>query len=248
LADLPKEVGPLVLLLALTPGWVYLQLLRRLRPRARSTALTELLEAVAVGLSTTGLAVWAVISLRRPLRPFIVDIDGLVAGTTHTKASLDSLARTIALVLVLAILISGLLHGIQRLRRSPEFHPEGGLWVYAISDRPKGHIPYVGLQMKNGKLLEGELHSISLEDLGDDREIALRGKIRVTVDGQTGRVNLDRLVVPYREIEHVSVLLLKEKQADDRKGAVRAFIRVRMLPMLASLAAIGLLFVLALTW
>ncbi|MEV5967305.1 DUF6338 family protein [Kribbella sp. NPDC051952] len=248
MADLPKELGPLLLLLALTPGWVYLQLLRRLRPRARSTALSELLEAVAVGLFTTGLATWAVISLRRPLRPFIVDVDGLIAGKVRIEHSLDTVARTVVLVLVLAVLIAGLLHGVQRLRRSPEFHPEGGLWVYAISDRPKGHIPYVGLQMKSGKLVEGALHSISLEDLGDDREIALTGTIRVTEHGQTGQVQLDRLVVPYREVEHVSVLLLKEKQMNDRSGMVRSFVQVRMLPLLSSVLAIAALLLIALLW
>jgi hypothetical protein len=113
---------------------------------------------------------------------------------------------------------------------------------------PEGTYPVCRAPDETGKLLEGELHSISLEDLGDDREIALRGKIRVTEGGQTGRIKLDRLVVPYREVEHVSVLLLKEKNANDRKVAVQAFIRIRMLPLLASFVAIGILLVVALTW
>ena len=60
---LPPDAVMFGLLLALVPGWVYLRLRSNVNAGLPRTGLDELLEVIAVGFATTGVAValWALI-------------------------------------------------------------------------------------------------------------------------------------------------------------------------------------------
>jgi hypothetical protein len=64
-------------------------------------------------------------------------------------------------------------------------------------------------------MVEGVLHSLSLDDHGDERDIALQAPIRVT--DASGEMTwslpaLSRLVVPARELRYVTVIEAPERQ------------------------------------
>ena len=117
-------------------------------------------------------------------------------------------------VLTLALVIAYLLYLPLRLTRPAEFRAQGSVWVHALGARPKGRVPWVGLQLKDGKLVEGLLHSCSLsEGPLEERDVALGRLIRVTLaQGQSARcLDLDRLVVPGNEISYIAIVHVRER-------------------------------------
>lgn len=199
----PGDIGGVLLLLALIPGWLYLRLQERLRPPSGTTGLGELLEVVAVGLATTGISAVAVALSPHCLAPFLLDVDAWSAGgdaylRAHVRLALSSLV----VVLLLAVGVAYGLYWLQRRRLPAEFRPQGNVWVHALGARPKGTVPWVGLQLADGRLVEGLLHGYTLDGSTDERDVALSRPIRVTApsgNAPQALQNLDRLIVPDRK-------------------------------------------------
>ncbi len=217
---LPGDIGTVLLLLALIPGWFYLRLQERLRPPTGTTGLAQLLEVAAVGLATTGTSTLVLALVPHRFTPFVVDVDvwsreGSRYLAQHPRLALSS----VAVVLVLAVGIAYGIYCIQRLRLPAEFRPQGNVWAHALGARPKGKVPWVGLQLSDGRLVEGLLHAYSLDGPTEERDVALARPIRITE--RPGEVpkdlgHLDRVIVPDRSIIHLSVIHVP----DGNDGAV----------------------------
>jgi hypothetical protein len=211
----PGDIGGVLLLLALIPGWLYLRLQERLRPPSGTTGLGELLEVVAVGLATTGVSAVALALWPYRFAPILLDVDAWSAGgdaylRDHVRPALGSLVA----VLLLAVGIAYGLYWLQQRRLPTEFRPQGNVWVHALGARPKGTVPWVGLQLDDGRLVEGVLHSYTLDGSTDERDVALSRPIRVTTqpgDAPQALGHLDRLIVPDRSIVHISVVHAPER-------------------------------------
>ena len=185
----PVGLGALLVLLAFVPGWVYLTWTERLQPTARRTDLHELLEIVAIGVATTGPAILAVVLVPHGWIPFTLDVERWAEeGSPYLQDHLRSGALTLFLVLLLALLFARGIYwfGPRRAAPNAEFHLRGNVWTKALGARPKGQLPWVGLQMLDGTLVEGVLHSMSLHE-GEDRDIAVSQPIRVTPAGEATR-------------------------------------------------------------
>jgi hypothetical protein len=211
---LPDSLGVLVIVLALVPGWLYLRLRERRRPPSSATGLSQLLQVVAAGLLTTGISVLVlslVLSLIPHRRlPWLIDLRAWGAlGDDYLRHNVRNSVISVAVVLVLASLAALALDRLQRSDSSDRFHPESSVWGQALGNRPNGTVPWVGLKLRDGPLVEGVLHSLSFghEDQ-DERDIAITRPIRVTdEDGGSAReVEIDRVVVPGREIQYISVI------------------------------------------
>jgi hypothetical protein len=206
---LPDSFGVLVIALALVPGWLYLRLCERVRPPSSATGLTQLLEVVAVGLLTTGISVFLLSLIPHRWLPWLIDVETWAAvGNDHLRHNIHSSVISVAVVLGLASLAAFGLYLLQSSGSSDRFHPESSVWGQALGVRPEGTAPWVGLQLRDGPLVEGILHSLSLgQENQDERDIALTRPIRVTDDGDLARwVQIDRLIVPAREILYISVI------------------------------------------
>lgn len=214
---LPTGLSAFLLLLVFVPGWAYLAWMERVRPAAGRRGLSELLEVVAMGVATTGPAILLLILIPHRALPFTIDLEQWADGGAEYLASdLDGLAWSAVLVLGVALLMAYLLYRMQRRGRSKEFHPEAGVWARALGARPRGKVPWVGIMLKDGRLVEGVLHSFTLNDIGDDRDVALGKPIRVTETGQSVAVNLpalERFVVSAREIEYMTVVEAPEARS-----------------------------------
>jgi len=213
---LPTGIGALLLLLIFVPGWAYLSWVERVRPAAGRSGLSELLEVAAMGAATTGPAVLLLVLIPHEWLPFTLDLEQWASGNDHPRDDFRGAAWSVALIFAFAMCIA---YGLYRLRTrglSKEFHPEAGVWAQAIGQRPRGKVPWVGVQLIDGRLVEGLLHSLSLDDAGDERDIALGRPIRVTGSGESAPTELpelDRFVVPAREVKHVTVIEAPEAAA-----------------------------------
>jgi hypothetical protein len=139
----------------------------------------------------------------------LIDLEAWAAvGNDHLRDNVRTSLISVGVVLGLASLAAVALHLLQRAGSSDRFDAESSVWGQALGRRPEGTVPWVGLELRNGQLLEGVLHSLSLghEDQ-DERDIALTRPIRVTDKGQLARsVQADRVIVPAREILYISVI------------------------------------------
>lgn len=213
---LPGGITVGIIALALVPGWLYLRLSGWLRPSSEETTLRELLEVFAIGLATTGVGVLILILAPHDRVPFLLDINAWARqGNGYLRQNIRPAALSAAAALLVALTVAVLLYLAQRLRQSAEFRPQGSVWVHALGARPKGKLPWIGLQLNDGKFVEGVLHSYSLTEGGaEERDIALQRPIRVShePDGQTQLLDLDRFIVSCREIAHITVIHVPERR------------------------------------
>lgn len=208
-----------LLMLALVPGWVYLRLRQRHTAIVQTPGLAQLLEVLAVGLVTTGSAVFLFALLPHAWLPFTVDVDAWAEqGNGYTRANPRVVLTTGAGVLFIACAGSWLLDRAVRRQRS-ELYLGPGVWVYALRQRPKGTLPYLGVMLQDGTFAEGLLHSCSLE-ASEGRDVALSAPIRITDPGQSisRPVQVERLVLPERDIRYITVLHVPEDRQTPNNG------------------------------
>ena len=211
----PATLGALLLVLALVPGWLYLRLVERLQPPSRTSGLHQLLEVLAVGVATTGVSAMAVVLIPHRLLPFVLDVPAWVAkGDGYLRMHVRPAASAVALVFAVAVLLAYGLYRLRARRKPAEFSSQGDVWIHSIGERPVGKHPYIGLQLNDGRLVEGPLHSFTFGAETGKRDIALSRPIRVTAKGGAAPQplpNLDRLVVPESKIEMITVILAPAK-------------------------------------
>ncbi|MGY4767546.1 DUF6338 family protein [Kribbella sp. CWNU-51] len=210
---IPSGLAALLVVLALVPGWYYLRLTSRLRARTKTSGLQELLEFVSVGALTTGTAILIVVLIPYRLHPWTLDVDQWTSdGATYLRDHARNAGWSVVTVLLLALVIATLLYVLQRQWKSSEFRPDGNVWVHSLGTRPKGTCPWVAVRLQNGQLVEGVLHSYTIEDLGGDRDIALCWPIRAAAsDGADPKwLSLDRFIVSRDKIDYISVTHLEE--------------------------------------
>jgi hypothetical protein len=144
------------------------------------------------------------------LLPFVLDVPAWVRnGDEYLRTHVRAAVWGVALVFVVAVLLAYGLYRLRGLRKPAEFSSQGDVWIHSIGERPAGKHPYVGLQLNDGRLIEGPLHSFTFGAEAGKRDIALSGPIRVTEQGSLTPVtlsNLDRLVVPEAKIESITVI------------------------------------------
>jgi Family of unknown function (DUF6338) len=206
----PVTVTALLVVLALVPGWVYLRLVERLRPRSTGTPLNQLLEVVAVGGITTGLSAFLVAVLPHPWLPFLLDVGAWAErGPDYLRVHWRSAAGSVALIFGLATMIAVGLYLARARSKEPEFVSHDN-WVQSLGVRPPDKAVWVGLELEeDGSLVEGQLYSYSLDDDPTKRNITLTKPIRFR-QGRAGQIhempNLDRLIVPAGKITFISVI------------------------------------------
>lgn len=202
---LPGSGLALVALLSLVPGWVFLRLRQRHTPVHQAAGLGQLLEVLGVGLATTGTAAVVLVVVPHRWLPFLADIDAwALEGGAYAAAHPRNVVASAAALLLLACGIAAAADRLTRRERT-EIRLGPGVWVHALRERPRGTEPYVALALNDGTLVEGLLHSFSLEPC-EVRDVALRAPIRVTpVGAARGRVAVERVVVPEREIRYITV-------------------------------------------
>lgn len=202
------DATALVILLGLVPGWVFWSLRSRHVPRGSRSTLSEVLELLAVGVLTTGVALfgWVLVDGLR-LRWLLSASGWASGGGTYITRHLLQAAYTAALVMACACAaalgLSKLVH-----RGKGTHDPDGIVWWNAFQDNAAGQWPYVGVMLDNGVLVEGLLTGFTTDNTaGTGRDLSLKAPIRVTPDGASAgiRQQVDRIVIPERVTRFVTV-------------------------------------------
>lgn len=187
-------------LLSLVPGFVFLRISERARkPRAQSQLL-ELLEVVAVGAATTGVAgvCWITIIPGGFYRLFV---SGPASG-----ADLREAAWLLLWVLIQAIALAVLLAFALDSFTQDRFAPSVWHGTLARSRVPAGHIPHVLIELVDGTQVEGTLAHYTMADDVAHRDVALLGPvITVTFEGNHHRRRYDSMIVPGEQVRTIAL-------------------------------------------
>jgi len=203
---LPSGALTVVLLLALVPGWVYLRLRSTANAALPRTGLDEIFEVLAVGFATTGIAValWALIPADMSR---LADIRSLARdGTAYWTSHPQRIAATGLVVLVLAL---GLAYALFKVTQTGEStYVRETVWAGALGWRD-GRYAWVGLMLRDGRLVEGQLLTYPVGDEHEHRDIALQRPIRITQPGSASAIatELDRLIFNESDIKYVTLVL-----------------------------------------
>ncbi|MCU1621300.1 MAG: putative rane protein [Frankiales bacterium] len=205
---LPSATLTAAFLFALVPGWTYLRLRSSRSASLPRVGLDELLEVVAVGLATTGvaLAIWAVVpaSLSR-----LADVTALARGPDgYVEAHVRRLTVTMLVVFVLAEVLALLLVSV--IHRGPRpHHVRETVWAGALGRGRGDRFTWIGVELRDGRLVEGQLLAYPTGDEHEMRDLALQAPMRVT--REPGRVAeplaYDRLILAEQDIASISVAL-----------------------------------------
>lgn len=201
-------------LLALVPGWTYLRLRSRRDPALPRTGLDQTLEVVAVGLMTTGLAaaLWALLpaSVTQLLDVARLAGDG---GGDYARTHVRRGVATVLVVLVVAELLAYALFLAFHRDGKRQFRRET-VWAGALGNRPPGR-PWVGVDMRDGRLIEGWLLAYPTGDEHEHRDLALQATpnapIRVTRPGEPARVlAVERVILAEADIADITMTVIPE--------------------------------------
>lgn len=194
--------------LGLLPGWIFLVKREKHLRGATRSGFGELLQVavVGVGLTGTALLIWSIIS--EAIAPFgFVSLNELArAGGPYLAAHPRHVISTLALVLSAACLLAVLLAGYIYRSLHDAYKP-GSSWEQAFSGVPQGKGIWLGIQLTEGPLVEGVLHSFDIAEASDgNRDIVLTHPIYVTVDDGRGITELDRLVISSEHMQYMSAI------------------------------------------
>lgn len=203
---LPSAGLTAAFLLALVPGWVYLRLRSVRSAVLPRSGLDEILEVVTVGVATTGMAtaLWALVPVRVS---HLADVSLLVADKDSYRLHHVQREVTTALaVFVIACVFAWILFAVAH-RGQGGHHYRETVWAGALGHRGEKY-RWVGVTLRDGRVIEGELYAFPTGDEHEHREIALQAPIRITAPNAQPQVTpLTRVILNEADIDHIGLIL-----------------------------------------
>lgn len=217
------DLTALLILLGLVPGWVFWSRRARRTPRGARSSLSEVLELVAVGVLTTGVALVGWVLCDGLRLPWLLSATGwAVGGEPYLGHHVEQAVTTAAIVMAVASFAAYMLSKVgPKVEGSHD--PDGIVWWNAFQGHATGLIPYVGVMMEGGVLIEGRLTGFTT-DSGDGtgRDLALASPIRVTPQGKVSvKQEIDRIIIPERLACYITVRYLPDPTAQTPPPASR---------------------------
>lgn len=204
---LPDNLGAVLLLLALIPGWIYIVQKEQYLPTPSRNGLGEILQVAAAGLAFTGLAIctWALSSGWLQTLGFGDFNEWGKTGSDYVSLYPTKSIVSIALLIAFAVALATLTSRFQRWNL-PRKYNASSTWEQTLGTGPKNSVTWVGLETIDGQLIEGILHSFELDSPSDgSRDIALKSPIYVTDDAPRVESPVQRVIVPSEQIRYLTV-------------------------------------------
>lgn len=186
-----------LLVVALVPGFAYLRLTERARRPRSHSALSELLEVIAVGVATTGVSALVLIGCRPSLL-----VAALGTADPQSEQGLRDIASLVAVLGGLALLIAWLLALVTRSLVKDTYALS--VWGATLGLRAKDRHPFVRVEFKdpNADRIAGVLHSYTVLDTGQPRDIAILSP-EITRAGQTWAPGPTHVVISAEQISKI---------------------------------------------
>ncbi|MEQ6026010.1 DUF6338 family protein [Streptomyces salinarius] len=194
---MPSSVIAAVLLLAaMTPGYVFHRSVNRYRPKDSRSSTVEVVELFSVGALTTAAGLLLTLLIGE-LAPFLVTLREVTKAPAEFRDQPWSWVGAVALAMALSVAFSalaGVCAGRKSPRRTGAAVREGTVAVHALTDRagPDGRRkPFVAIELADGRLVEGYVRYVSTDPDPARRDIVLQWPI-----AWTGPANVPRTESP----------------------------------------------------
>jgi hypothetical protein len=198
-------LGLLVFAASVGPGFVYVRIAERHKLRVTRSALLEAGEVLSVGgfTSLVSLLIWV----------FVGEETGWLDPKRFAKDATtyfgDHPARLLGFLLVVLLTSYGLAwEGARRLHRGlPESIGVGSVWYSQIGDNGATRYVYATAELRDGRSINGQIASFTLDEAEEERQISLAGPLRVKGRGGdwTPFPTLDRIVLNGGDVLTLSV-------------------------------------------
>lgn len=174
---IPDGLFALVLFAAsLGPGYVYIRVAERRRPRAERSQLLELAELLVIGALTTTLVATLVVFVAREV--------GLIDAHGVRRDRLDYLLLhplrgfvTLGAIFALSYAAAGLAALVLHRKEQPSQQP-GTVWREVLGQDKETHDAITTIELRDGRAVQGQLATYTLDSPAESRELALRAPMR----------------------------------------------------------------------
>lgn len=200
---LPASAVAAALLLSLVPGWIFLRLTEKARRPRHQSDLQEVLELIAVGVLTTGLAV-AAVAVFRPAG--VLNLKFPPTDARELRELALSVVGTFLLALGFAVAFAFAFRSTSAAKKSSLVT---SVWwdILSAEKVPPGMAPYALVTLNDDTLVEGIVSAFTWQsDSSHHRDIALRAPIRFPVGGGKSRKPpYDRLLIAGTDIKQLAL-------------------------------------------
>jgi hypothetical protein len=157
------------------------------------------------------MAILVVVLLPNGWPRWVADRNALLKdGSAYARSHIEHVVVSMALIMAIACVLAFALYWVRSIRSPKEFRPSGNVWVHALGARSKNVVPWVGVELTDGRLVEGVLHSYTLtKDDAENRDIALKAPIRVTLKNEQASptpTSATRVIIPGTQIVAITVV------------------------------------------
>jgi hypothetical protein len=203
---IPTTLAGLVLFMAsLGPGYVYVRVAERRVSRPDRSPLLEAAELLVIGALTTTVISMLVILGAREIG--LIDVDaarreGLGYLLLHPLRGFTTLTA----IFVLSYLVAGLAALAVNRGRLPTQQP-GTVWGEVLGRNKSTHDAIATVELRDGRMLQGQLASYTLDTAADGRELALQAPMRQRAGKHSPVQDLpdDYLVLREEDVLYVAI-------------------------------------------
>lgn len=211
---IPDSLAGLLLFAAsLGPGYIYIRVAERRVPRAERTQLLEAAELLVIGsLITTVVTMLVVFGVRRfgLINVETVRSEGLGYLLLHPLHGLGTLGA----IFLLSYAVGGLAALVVNWDEKPSQQP-GTVWREVLGQDKDTHDAIATVELRDGRTLQGQLATYTLDASSGPRELALRAPMcqrqprSNKVDGMGG----DFLILLEEDVLYVAVKYQRKPEA-----------------------------------
>jgi len=189
---IPDSLAGLLLFAAsIGPGYVYIRVAERRRPRAERSQLLEAAELLVLGALITTVVAMLVVSVAQQV--------GLVDVATVHREGLDYLLlhpvrgfATLGAIFGLSYLGGGLVGWVAHLGEQASQQP-GTVWRDVFGQKKETNDAWATVELRDGRFLQGQVVSYTLDVSSEPRELALAAPL---ISGASGAPTSSRFRTP----------------------------------------------------
>ena len=198
-------VGLVVFLAALGPGYVYIRIAEKRRPRPERSGLLEAVELIVIGAAASTVALLVTV--------WLADVVGAINAhalasqlTPYFHRNTLAVVGLVLVVLVVAYSLAGTIAWLIYRRESVSIRPAGTSWYDAFwESRPaRSDVVVVTVELRDQRRIIGVLRSFST-GLEDSRELGLCAPIGVQAGPRAKPTTTDDRFIVLREADVLAV-------------------------------------------